>query len=574
MSAITRNRSSIPHDLIHIVNASFQPALVIDKRGRVRHANDASALLFDLDRDSPLNHVDALMVFVSSTRDFVVGDFCWKDVYIDLADQHVTAQWNVKCTHQQNENVFSATMNVAKVSWTDGNAYVLGYVNADEMERIAKEKEENKTLDLSSDPMMAVDQMGHVLMLNQAAVDTIDWCEPELVGQHISLGLRNRNFASHPDPIIGVDQDGTIVSMNSAAVDDFSWCSKDLIGLNLSKLGATRRSSEEIHVNDEGTKPPFPQLSSWFATKKDEVKRRKGPEVLRIYIRDRSDSTQKSKNRLPLTIQSGLEDHQQRDSVMSAIVEAAFDPMFLINEQGLIQMVNRAAGRQFRYKCEELLGCNISMIMGGEHAENHDKFLKRYLETGISKLIGQKRELTARRSDGTEFPIDLGVIEVAPFQGDQRLFCGFVHDLSSIKKKERITLDITEASLDPIFLISECGTIRMANTAATTQFGFDHDEFIGHNISLIVGGGHDKHHSQYIRKYLATGNTNVIGNLRQVPARRKDGSEFPIQLAVVEMKSSEDEERTFCGFVHSVTAVTSKKRIVNGFIESSLDGMF
>lgn len=550
---MNRNRSGIPLDLIHIVNASLQPALVMDKRGRVRHANDASTVLFDIAGDSPLNHIDALMIFVSSARDFVGDtDSCWKDVYMDLADQNATAQWNVKCTHPHNQTVFSASMNLAKVSWTDGNAYVVGFLNANETERSAKEKEKNKQFDMSSDPMMAIDQIGNVLMFNQAAVEAIDWCEPALVGHHISLGFRHRNFACHPDPIIGVDQDGTIVSVNSAAVDDLSWCSQDLVGLNLLKLGA---STVEMHDNVDGTKQPFAQLSSWFVAKKDdEVKRKKGPEVLRIYVLDRCDSTQ-SKSAFPMTLESGFEVHQQRDSLMTAIVEASLDPMLQINEQGIIQMVNQAAERQFRYRREELLGCNISMILGDEHAAKHDKYLKRYLETGISEVLGQKRELTARRSDGTEFPIDLGVVEIASSQGDPRLFCGFVHDLSMIKKMERITLDIMEASLDPIFLIAESGTIRMVNTAASTHFGFDHDEFIGHNISLIVGGGHDKHHNQYMQNYLATGNTKVIGRLRELPARRKDGSEFPIHLTVVEMKTSEEEERTFCGFVHNLTEV-------------------
>lgn len=570
-SVLARNRPNTPLDLIKIINASSQPALVIDKKGRVRHANAASALLFDVAGDSLSNHVDALMIFASSARGFG-DDLCWKDVYTNLDGPNEALQWNVKCTHQHNKHVFSATMHLAKVSWKDGSEYVLGYLNTDEMEQKAKEKEKSKMFDLSTDPMMAIDQLGNVLMFNQAAVETIDWCEPELVGQHIYQGLKNRSFACYPDPIIGVDQDGTIVSVNPAAVDDLSWCSRDLIGLNLLDIGD---STGGRHGKGMGIEPPPGQFSSWFMNKKNtETKRKKATEVLRIYIVDRSDSTCVSSNTPTGTLRSVHDDHHQRDSLMSAIVEASLDPMFQINELGIIQMVNQAAVRHFRYGRDELLGCNISMIVGSEHAAKHDKYLKHYLETGITNVIGQKRELTARRSDGTEFPIDLGVVEVDSFQGDQRLFCGFIHDLTGIKKKERLTKDIMEASPDPMFLIGEGGTIRMANRAATTQFGFDHNEFIGQNISLIVGGGHDKHHNQYIQNYLKSGNTKVIGKRRQLPARRKDGSEFPIQLAVVEMRTSDDEERTFCGFVHNLTEVKSNERIVNGVIESSLDSMF
>ena len=363
MSVIARKRPSTPLDLIHIINASSQPALVIDKRGRVRHANAASALLFDVAGDSPSNHVDALMIFASSTKGFG-GDSCWKDVYTDLDDRNEAVQWNVKCTHQHNQHVFSATIKLVKVSSKDGSEYVFGYLSTDEMEQMAKEK--NKMFDLSTDPMMAIDQMGNVLMFNQAAVESIDWCEPELVGQHISQGLQNRSFKCHPDPIIGVDQDGTILSVNSAAVDDLSWCSQDLIGLNLLEIGD---STGGRHVKGMDMEPPSGQFSSWFTPKKStEIKRKKAPEVLRIYILDRFDSATASNNSPPGTLRSAYDDHQHRDTLMSAIVEASLDPMFQINELGIIQMVNQAAVRHFRYSRDELLGCNISMIVGAEHA--------------------------------------------------------------------------------------------------------------------------------------------------------------------------------------------------------------
>ena len=320
LSVIARNRQNTPLDLIHIINASSQPALVIDKRGRVRHANAASSLLFDIAVDSPSTHVDALMIFASSTNGFS-GDLCWKGVYKELVTQDESVNWNVKCTHQHNQHVFSASMNLAKVSWKDGSEYVIGFLTTDEMEQLAKEKENKKMFDLSTDPMMAIDQMGNVLMFNQAAVETIDWCEPELVGQHISQGLKNRSFACHPDPIIGVDQDGTIVSVNSAASDDLSWCSQDLIGLNLLMIGdiTARRL-----VKDMEMEPPSGQLYSWFSTKKaPEMKRRKGPEVLRIYILDRFDSKTASIDSPLGVLTSGHDNHQQRDSLMSAIVEAS-----------------------------------------------------------------------------------------------------------------------------------------------------------------------------------------------------------------------------------------------------------
>lgn len=543
---------------------------MVDKRGRVRHLNSAAEQLFATAGDTGSSNIDALLIFEPPSRAGLSGDLCWNDAFKDLRDQDGASQWDVKGVNQSNESEFSAKVNLAKIVSKDGQEYVIGYVQTDEVEHRAQQQRHQ--FDLSTEPMMAIDQTGIVLMFNHAAIDVVDWCKPELVGQHISLCLENIDFEDRTVPIMGVGEDGTIISVNAAAGDHLSWCSKDLIGLNLLKIGD---NSEDKHKGDTRTES-YTHLSSWFTSKKNVAhdKRRTSPEVLRIYIlaRERSFDSVPTASFAQLST-TGV-DHQLKTSVMWAMVEASLDPMFEINEKGIIRMVNRAALRLFGYCREEFVGSNISMIVGGGHAANHDKYLKRYLESGITKVIGKKRVLSARRSDGTEFPIELGVAEVDTGHGEERLFCGFVHDLSSIKKKERMTNDIIEASLDPLFVIGESGIIRRVNHAAVSLFGYTEDEFVGHNISKIIGGDNAKHHDQFLHNYLASGREKVIGERRQLPARRKDGSELPIQLTVVEMKTSDDEERLFCGFMHDLSQIKSSESISIGIIESSLDAMF
>lgn len=554
-------------DIVNIIDGSFDASLLIDKRGRVRHMNDQCEALLSIEEGSAHTEVDALMVFVSSPTGEMTGDLCWKDVFQDLSKRPYPAQWHVQCTNQRDNSMFPATVKLAKANWKDGSDYVFAHVRMDEHH---KNRMKELHFDQAVDPMMAIDERGTVLMLNQAAVDGIEWCEPDLVGSHITQTFGDaKGFESEVEPILTVEESGTVATVNTAAMEDIAWCTPDLVGKNLLELGSLANGDSESNSS----------IMGWWSGKKEPKSssfRKKSPQVLRIFLQqvedDESNSMTGSASR---TLQTGGNSttDQTKESIMWAIVEASLDPMFQINEKGTIQMVNKAAVRQFGYSREQFLGNNISMIVGGGHAKNHDKYLKRYLETGITKVIGKKRILDARRSDGTEFPIELGVVEVDTFQGDERLFCGFVHDLSSIKKRERLTTDIVEASLDPMFLITESGIVKMVNKAALEQFGYKKEELIGLNISLIVGGGHDRNHDTYLKNYLTTGNTKVIGKLRQLPARRKDGTEFPIQLGVIEMKSSSDEERMFCGFVHNLTEVKSRERIANGIIESSLDSM-
>ena len=94
--------------------------------------------------------------------------------------------------------------------------------------------------------------------------------------------------------------------------------------------------------------------------------------------------------------------------------------------------------------------------------------------------------------------------------------------------------------------INEKGTILLANSAATKIFGWTHEELIGSNVNLIVGGEHAKEHSKYLARYLTTGEKRVMGKSRELPARKKDGTEFPIELGLTEVVLR-DGHRVFCG---------------------------
>lgn len=93
---------------------------------------------------------------------------------------------------------------------------------------------------------------------------------------------------------------------------------------------------------------------------------------------------------------------------LKKIVDASFDPVFTVDDQGIILMTNFAAVKLFGWSNQEFVGSNIAIIAGGGHAKNHDRYMKHYLSTGVCKIIGTKREVPAKKRDGTEFPVELG----------------------------------------------------------------------------------------------------------------------------------------------------------------------
>ena len=92
-----------------------------------------------------------------------------------------------------------------------------------------------------------------------------------------------------------------------------------------------------------------------------------------------------------------------------ALMEAAVDAIVVIDHRGHITDVNASACRTFGYRADELLGENVSVLMPEPDRGAHDGYLERYLATGVARIIGIGREVTARRKDGSVFPARLSV---------------------------------------------------------------------------------------------------------------------------------------------------------------------
>ena len=110
---------------------------------------------------------------------------------------------------------------------------------------------------------------------------------------------------------------------------------------------------------------------------------------------------------------------------------------------------------------------------------------------------------------------------------------------------------IVETAVDGIITIDDRGIIHSFNAAATRLFGYAADEVIGTDAAMLMPAPHKDHHVSHLERFMEAGIRQSIGIGREVVGQRKDGSTFPMRVAVGAFWHG--DQRWFTGIVHDLT---------------------
>jgi PAS domain S-box-containing protein len=127
---------------------------------------------------------------------------------------------------------------------------------------------------------------------------------------------------------------------------------------------------------------------------------------------------------------------KESENLKSSILQTALDAIITIDHEGRIIEFNKAAEQMFGYTTEEVLNKEMGeVIVPPDYREDHEKGMNRYLETGNSKIMGERLNMEAVRADGTIFPIELSINKIEGT--DPPKFTGFMRDITDRKRKEQ-----------------------------------------------------------------------------------------------------------------------------------------
>jgi PAS domain S-box-containing protein len=229
------------------------------------------------------------------------------------------------------------------------------------------------------------------------------------------------------------DEDGTILYWTTGCERLYGWSADEALGAVVQKVLKTRfplprdeiisqvrksgswQGEIEQHRKDGS---PISVASLWVAQPTADGKI---PSVLQI----NSDITELKRAQAELTT---------REAHLRSILDTVPEAMIVIDEAGTVTSFSAAAAQLFGYDADEVIGRNVRMLMPAPYREEHDGYVRRYLDTGEARIIGYGRVVKGQTKDGAVFPLELAVGEARA--NGQRIFTGFIRDLTARQKME------------------------------------------------------------------------------------------------------------------------------------------
>ena len=169
---------------------------------------------------------------------------------------------------------------------------------------------------------------------------------------------------------------------------------------------------------------------------------------------------------------------------LEGFLEAAPDAIVVVDWSGHIVIVNQLAERLFGYSRQELLGMQIEGLVPQRFSEQHAKHRNNYSREPHTRPMGEGRELSGRRKDGSEFTVEISLSPLRTETGT--LVISIIRDTTARKKVEERFRGFLEAAPDAIVVVNRDGKMVILNTQAERLFKFTRANLLGMPVETLV----------------------------------------------------------------------------------------
>ncbi len=219
------------------------------------------------------------------------------------------------------------------------------------------------------------------------------------------------------------------------------------------------------------------------------------------------------------------------------MLEASPNAIIAVDATGRIIYANPQAEATFGYTQAELLGQPVELLIPERVGERHLGYRAAFLAHPNARPMGIGMDLAGRRKDESEFPVEISLSPVG--FGESREVFATVVDITARKAAEQGLAEseqrfraVLEASPNPIIAVDPDGRIIYANPKVEATFGYTRDELTGRPVEVLIPERVGMRHIGHRSGFLAHPNARPMGIGMDLAGRRKDGSEFPVEISL------------------------------------------
>jgi PAS domain S-box-containing protein len=220
------------------------------------------------------------------------------------------------------------------------------------------------------------------------------------------------------------------------------------------------------------------------------------------------------------------------------VVEAAPSAMVMADRDGRIVLVNAQAEKLFGYVRDELLGYSVDRLVPERFRSAHPGYRRTFHDDPKSRPMGGGRDLFALRKGGSEFPVEIGL---NPVTTDEGVFVlAAIVDITERKRLEERFRQVVEAAPNAMVMVDRAGLVVLVNAQTEKLFGYTREELFSKTIETLVPERFRAGHHTYRAMYFDDMKPRLMGTGRDLYGRRKDGSEFPVEIGLNPVTTSEE----------------------------------